>query len=83
MTALHLLILSTIQRLGPQTEYSLWHNAKCQTLTAIIMATILLEEQKLIERTPVSIPLSTNICWGLTEQGWQLIAGKKEQEVLV
>jgi hypothetical protein len=82
MTSLHVFILSTIQRLGPQTEYALWHSSKCQSLTAIIMATIELEADKLIERTSAGTPLSTTICWGITEKGRQLVAGKKEQEVL-
>ncbi|HEY2361236.1 MAG TPA: hypothetical protein VGK36_08980 [Candidatus Angelobacter sp.] len=81
MTPLKVFILSTILRLGPQTEYSLWHNTKCQALLTINLACFEMEQQKLIQQVSAGTPLSSSVGWALTQKGRQLIAGKKEQEV--
>lgn len=86
MTALQLLILSTIHRHGPQTMNALWHNTKCQALTAINLEIATLESKRLIENTPTHLrpiryfttdPISY---WQLTEKGRRLIVGKAQQQ---
>lgn len=91
MTALQLLILSTIHAHGAQSDMALWGNTKCQSLTAICLTTIELENGGLIQRSPFTKNIfPTRVVghelityWQLTEKGRQLIAGRKEQEVSV
>lgn len=87
MTALQLLILSTIQRHGPQSDMSLWGNTRCESLTAVYLETSTLEEEGFIEHTPAHnrpqrFPMANDpvTYWQLTEKGRQIVAGKKEKQ---
>jgi hypothetical protein len=77
MTSLQLLILRTIHRHGPQSQMSLWHNAKCESFQAIDSATATLVADGFIERTPAHKNLyrfptvNDPAYWQLTEKGQQ------------
>lgn len=82
MTSLQIFILSTIQKHGPQSDMALWANTRCESLTAVVIATAKLEEDQFIEKTPTHnkpyrFPLVNDpvTFWQLTEKGRQLVIG--------
>jgi predicted transcriptional regulator len=78
LTALRFLILAAIHRHGPQSDMSLWHHSKCQTLTAILVAIAELADAGFIEKFRANTSY-----WQLTEKGRQQVTpAAGEQEVL-
>jgi DNA-binding PadR family transcriptional regulator len=81
MTSLWFTILSAIHHHGPQSDMSLWHQTKCQTLTAVLVAIVDLEDEGYVEKALHLSNVRANASyWQLTEKGRQYIAGNKQQQ---
>jgi hypothetical protein len=82
MNPLKALILSAIHRHGPQSDMSLWHHSKCQTLTATLIAIAELADAGFIEKFRANAVLEhfpRPSYWQLTEKGRQHVTPRRRR----
>jgi predicted transcriptional regulator len=75
MTVLQSTILTAIQRHGPQSGMALWHQTKCQPLSAVLVAIGELSDSGHIEKS-----YANRGYWQLTEKG-RAAGDQMQQEV--